>query len=76
MINQVSDIRVFAFAANKWVEIKNKATFSPAEVTIDPSPSYDPTKLGETLVVPDLVGYPNASKLRIFIIGKLIGNQQ
>jgi hypothetical protein len=76
LINQVSGIRIFAFAANKWVEVKNKATYSPVEVTIDPSPSYDPTKLGETLVVPDLAGYPKASKIRIFIIGTLIGNQQ
>ncbi len=74
LINQVSGIRIFAFAANKWVEVKNKATFSPVEVTIDPSPSYDPTKLGETLVVPDLTGYPKASKIRIFIVGKLMGN--
>ena|ERR1700690_991135 len=77
VFNQDSGIKIFVFAMGKWNEVKNKMTYSPVEITFVPYKDSDMmTTLGEAMLAPDLTGFPASSKIRIYIIGKLSGNQQ
>ncbi len=41
-------------------------------LTLDPTKSYEPEKIGSTILVPDLPDYSVPYYIRIFVVGNLI----
>jgi len=75
-INPISGIKIFVLIMNKWAEVSNQMVYENGAFTLVPNLDSDPTKVGGISVFPDLTNYPTPSKVRIFLIGKLSGNQQ
>ena len=71
VFNENSDIRAFVWAVNKWVEVKNKMSYTRNAITLVPDANRDLAKMEGTAILPDLTDYPGSSKIRIYIIGKL-----
>ncbi len=76
VVNQGTGIRIFVWAVNKWVEVKNKMSYTSTEIVLVPDANSDPAKIGGMFLLPDLADYPGSSKIRVFIIGKLKSGEQ
>jgi hypothetical protein len=63
--------QIYVSQHDSWATVNNKMTYSgPESITLEPSVDFDPAKVGEVYLLPDLSDENSKVTLRIFIQGK------
>ena len=68
--------RIFVLGNDNWHEIGNKATYADGEIFLEPNKDLDPASIQAAFLVPDLPDYSKPYKVRVFIFGSVLKNEQ
>jgi len=76
VLEQDFSARIFVYANDEWIEVKNKEVYTDHPFVLEPNENYDPLKNAVTIVRPDLPDYSLTHYIRIYVFGNLIESKQ
>ncbi|MEW6403490.1 MAG: hypothetical protein AB1649_16965 [Chloroflexota bacterium] len=69
--------RIFLHSEDEWIEVQNKAVYPSTDpINLEPNKEFDPMKVEELIVFPDLPDDSVVSQIRIFLVGTLVRNEK